>query len=67
MEIVNEAMNVKCDDKLNNNLKFEQFYDYLSSELRSNGLLHVIHNKINSNVKDEKILEGRRLKSTHKF
>ena len=39
-------MNVKWDDKLNNNSKFEQFHDYLSSELRSNGLLHVVESKI---------------------
>ena len=48
-------MNVKWDDKLNNNLNFKQFYDYHSLELSSDGLLHVVDDKITSNVKDEEI------------
>ena len=47
-EIVNKSMNVKWNYKLNTSMKFQHFYDYLSSELRSNGLLHIIDENITS-------------------
>ena len=55
-------MNLKCDYKLTKNSKFEHFYDYLASELRSNGLLHIADKNVTSNSTDEKILEEQKFK-----
>ena len=61
-EIVNKSMNVKWDYKLTTNMKFEHFYDYLSSQLRSHGLLHIIDEKITSDVRDEKLLKEQKFR-----
>ena len=57
LKIVNKGANFKCDYKLNNSMKFDLFYDYFSSELRSNGFLHVVDKEITSNVTDAKLIE----------
>ena len=62
-EVVNETLQFKIerDYKLTRDMKFEQFYDYLNSELRSNDLLYVIDEKIKSDITNEYTL------NVHKF
>lgn len=60
-EIINKNGGMKRDYKLEKNGKYEHFYDYFSSELRSFGLLHIIEDTVESNA-DEKMLDEQRFK-----
>lgn len=60
-EIVNKGGNMRREYKMDNNSKFEHFYDYFSSELRSHGLTNVIDKEIESRV-DAKTLEEQKFK-----
>lgn len=62
LEIVNKSMGVKRDYKLTSDMKFEHFYDFFSSELRSFDLLYVIDGKIRCDIVDEKILNEQKFK-----
>ncbi|XP_077272135.1 uncharacterized protein LOC143902827 [Temnothorax americanus] len=61
-EFINKSANIRRDYKLNLNMKYEHFYDYFSSELRTCNLLHIIDNSITSNIQDESVLKEQRFK-----
>ena len=58
LEIINKGTRTQRHYKLSTDVKFEHFYDYFSSELRSNELLHVIDNMVISKEKNEQVLEN---------
>ncbi|XP_058810510.1 uncharacterized protein LOC131675515 [Phymastichus coffea] len=63
LEFLNKgANNFKRDYKLNNNMKFELFLDYFSSELRANNLQHIIDEKTDFSKFETKILEEQKFK-----
>lgn len=62
LEIISKRPNTRRDYKLTTQMKFEHFYDFLSSELRSEELLYVIDSTVVTNrVYDDKTVED------HKF
>lgn len=61
-EIINKGIGLKRDYKLTNSIKFEHFYDYFSSELRTCDLLHVVDDEVENNITDEKILLEQKFK-----
>ncbi|XP_071650142.1 uncharacterized protein [Temnothorax longispinosus] len=62
LEFINKGANMRRDYKLNLNMKYEHFYDYFSSELRTCNLLHIIDNSIISNIQDESVLNEQKFK-----
>ncbi|XP_015119078.1 uncharacterized protein LOC107042524 [Diachasma alloeum] len=46
LDIMNKGPSVKRDNKLDNSTRFEHFYDYFKSEVRSHRLMHVIDPRV---------------------
>ena len=59
---INEGVNKRRDYILTTNTKYEHFYDFFSSELRTLDLLHIVEKDLNMEVIDEKILTDQNFK-----
>lgn len=56
LEIINKGAGLKREYKLTSNIKYEQFYDYFSFELRSCELLHIVNKDVETSIIDKKII-----------
>ena len=52
LAILNNGGNLQRNYRLTTSMKFEHFYDFFTSELRSLKLLHIINKEISSNITD---------------